>query len=391
VWSSLVDGWQRLPGWAQALGVYAAARLLSFVVLERTAHFQVANVWTGADPSYLQFAGIWDGDWYRRIAEAGYPLPLPVDALGQPLQSEWAFYPAYPFLVRAAMSVLGTSWVATAPTVSLLLGAGAVVVVHRLFARLAGPPVALGGVLLVSVFPTAPVLQLAYTESLALLALAASLYLLVTRRYLLAIPAVALLGFSRAVALPFAVVVLVHLVSRWRQRHGDPLTGSDLTRIVVLGVASVLAGLAWPVVVGVATGDLAAYTEIQSAWRGGSTEWLVPWWAVSRYLLGPWLGPVVLLGLLAALVGWVLHPSAAVLGTELRGWCLAYLGYLLVVVDPFTSVFRFLLLMFPLGLLVAAQARSRAHLLTWAAAFISLQVVWVVWLWRFTPPSDWPP
>jgi hypothetical protein len=41
--------------------------------------------------------------------------------------------------------------------------------------------------------------------------------------------------------------------------------------------------------------------------------------------------------------------------------------------------------------LVARTIRSQAHLLTWLAAMVSLQVVWVVWLWRFNPPSDLPP
>jgi len=28
---------------------------------------------------------------------------------------------------------------------------------------------------------------------------------------------------------------------------------------------------------------------------------------------------------------------------------------------------------------------------TLAVSFLAGQVVWVVWLWRFIPPSDWPP
>lgn len=381
-----------LPGWAQALVVWAAARLVSFAIVERTARFQAANGWTGADPTYLEFAGIWDGDWYRQIAEHGYPVPLPRDAAGAPQQSEWAFYPAYPFLVRAVTTVLGTSWETTAPMVSLALGAAAAVVVHRLFRRVAGEPAALGGLLLVAVFPSSPVLQLAYTESLALLALAGALYLLVTRRYLAAVPVVVLLGFTRAVALPFALVVGVHLVHRWRRRHAEPFGATERVRVVVLGLASAAAGVAWPVVVGVANGDLTVYADIQSAWRGGGeTVWLKPWWSMSQYLLGQWTGPVALAVLLVLTILWTTSRRARALGPELPAWCLAYLAYLLVVVEPFTSMFRFLILMFPLGLLAATSLRSRAHLLTWAGAFVALQVVWVVWLWRFSPPSDWPP
>lgn len=379
------------PGWAVALAVYALARFLSFLVLDRTARFQEASGWTGPQPSYLEFAGIWDGDWYRRIAENGYPVPLPRDATGHPAQSEWAFYPAYPFLVRGVMAVLETSWETTAPIVSVVLGAAAVVVVHRLFARIAGEQAALGGVLLFSVFPSSPVLQLAYTESLALLALAAALYLLVTRRYVWAMPAVVLLGFSRAVALPFAAVVAGHAVARWRARSDDPFPPSQRVAVVVLGLVSAAAGVAWPVLVGLVHGDLFLYADIQSAWRGGETVWLRPWWSMSQFLLGQWAGPVALVLLLAGTAVWLSGRRARALGPELLGWCVAYVLYLLVVVEPFTSLFRFLLLLFPLALVVATSVRSRGHLLTWAAAFVSLQVVWVVWLWRFSPPSDWPP
>jgi hypothetical protein len=381
-----------LPGWAQALVVWALARLVSFAIVERTARFQAANGWTGADPTYLEFAGIWDGDWYRKIAEHGYPVPLPRDAAGAPQQSEWAFYPAYPFLVRAVMTVLGTSWQVTAPMVSLALGAAAAVVVHRLFRRVAGEPAAIWGLVLVAVFPSSPVFQLAYTESLALLALATALYLLVTRRYLAAVPVVVLLGFSRAVALPFALVVLVHLVHRWRRRDVDRFGAGEVVRVVVLGLASAAAGVAWPVVVGLANSDLTVYADIQSTWRGGGeTVWLKPWWSMSQYLLGQWTGPVALAVLLIVTAGWTTSRRGRALGPELPAWCAAYLAYLLVVVEPFTSMFRFLLLLFPLGLLTATSLRSRAHLLTWAAGFVALQVVWVVWLWRFIPPSDWPP
>jgi hypothetical protein len=383
--------WRSWPGWVQALAVYAAARLASFFVVERTARFQVANGWTGADPTYLEFAGIWDGDWYRRIAEHGYPLPLPRDAAGQPVQSEWAFYPAYPLLVRAVMAVLGSSWTTTAPVVSLLLGGAAVVVVHRLFAHAAGRRAALAGVVLVSVFPSSPVLQLAYTESLALLALAASLYLLVTRRYVAAVPAVVLLGSTRAVALPFALVVAVHLVTRWRARRRDPFPPPQRIAVVVLGLVSAAAGVAWPLVVGLSTGQLDVYADIQSAWRGGDTAWVLPWLSMSQFLLGQWVGAVALLLLLGGAVWLLLGRRARRLPPELPAWCLAYLAYLVVVVQPFTSMFRFLLLMFPVAVLVARGIRSRGHLLAWVFAFVSLQVVWVVWLWRFTPPSDYPP
>lgn len=381
-----------LPGWAQALGVYLAARVVTALVTDRVARFQAANGWTAAQPDYLDFVGIWDGDWYRKIAESGYPQPLPVGADGRPAQSEWAFYPAYPILVRVVGQLTQADWRLAGPTVALLVGAAAAVVVHRLFADRAGHAVALAGVAVLAVFPSAPVLQYAYTESLALLCLAAALLLLTRRRYLWALAPVALLGMTRPVALPFALVVGTHLVLRWRARRSERLSGGETAGLVLLGLGSVAAGIAWPLTVGLRTGDLGAYTEIQSAWRGAQdVVWLKPWWTMSQYLLGEWVGPLLLLATVAGFVLLLASRPARVLGPDMTAWCAAYTVYLLAVVEPYTSIFRFLLLLFPLALVVASVVRSRAHLLTWLAASMGLQLVWIVWLWRFEPPSDFPP
>lgn len=380
-----------LPGWVQALLVYAATRLFAGVVTVCVARFQAESVWTPASPSYaVMSADLWDATWYRKIAEGGYPLPLPRSEDGAAAQSEWAFFPAYPLLVRLLMAVTGGSWEVVAPTTALLVGAAAAVVLRRLFARVAGEGAALAGLLLVLCAPAAPVLQYAYTESLALLALSWALLALVERRYGWCVVAVLLLGATRAVALPFALVVLVHAVARWRaEGRGVPVR--DRVALVGLLVASGVAGLAWPVAVGVATGIPDAYTQVQSAWRSGRVVWVEPWFRASSQLFGDVAGPVVLVVSLLALVWWCTGPAARSLGPELPTWVLAQQAYLLVVLDPWTSLFRYLLLQVPVALLIAVQVRSRAAVGAWAVAGLALQVVWVAWLWRFSPPSDWPP
>ncbi|MGQ7297815.1 hypothetical protein [Quadrisphaera sp. KR29] len=380
-----------LPGWAQALLVYAATRVFAAVATVCVAPFQEQSVWTPAAPSYpVMAAGLWDATWYRSIAEHGYPLPLPRSQDGAAAQSEWAFFPAYPLLVRVLMTVTGGSWEVVAPTTALLVGAGAAVVLRRLFARVAGEGAALAGLLLVLCAPAAPVLQYAYTEALALLALAWALLALVERRYGWCVLAVLLLGATRAVALPFVLVVLVHALARWRA-EGRGVAVRDRVALVGLLVASGVAGLAWPVAVGVATGVPDAYTQVQSAWRSGRVVWVEPWFRASSQLFGDVAGPVVLVAALLALVWWCTGPAARSLGPELPAWVLAQQAYLLVVLDPWTSLFRYLLLQVPVALLIAVQVRSRAAVGAWAVAGLALQVVWVAWLWRFSPPSDWPP
>lgn len=393
------------PWWAQALVVYAAARAFSAVVLLVVASRQVASGWTGASPGYADYTGLmWDATWYRTIAESGYPAELPVGADGAVQQNAWAFFPLYPLLVRADMTVTGGSWALVAPTVSLLAGAGAVLLIHRAVVRgapravAARPGLPLATVLLVSVFPTSVVLQVGYTESLALLLVAASLLALVTRRYGWACAAVLALGFTRAVALPMAVVVAVHLLVRWREWRaaGERPPGRDLAGIAAVGAAAVVSGVAWLAICGWVTGVPDAYLQTQEAWRGAATTAPFAGWG---YVPAFWFGdaaPWVVLAAAVFVVACLVTPSAWRLGRELHAWSAAYLLYLAAAVEPGSSLARFLLLAFPLGAATAGLVtRPRAARWAWTGGVVVLmlvlQVVWVRQIWRFEPPAGWPP
>jgi hypothetical protein len=384
--------WSALPPWAQALVVYGLTRVIAFVLVDRTARFQPASVWNPAEPGYLGVVSLWDGDWYRRIAEGGYPSELPRNEAGQVLQNQWAFYPLYPAIARGVMEVTGSSWALAATIVSLLCGAAAVVVMRSLVEPLAGRPLALWTVVLFCCYPAAPILQLAYTESLAVLLLVSALWCLHRGRYLAAVPIVLLVGIARPIGAPLALVVGLHVLrALWRHRV-EPLTRGRVVSMLALTAAAGAAMVLWPVVALVGTGESAAYTDTMTAWRVGHELHLFrPWLTITRYVMGYWTGPIVLTAVVAALVLWVTARSSRLIGWDLRVWCLAYTGYLLLVLDPFTSLARYLLLLFPLGTLLAAASTSGAYRRALAVAFLAGQVVWVVWLWRFVPPADWPP
>ncbi|SDS73807.1 hypothetical protein SAMN04489860_2244 [Paraoerskovia marina] len=392
----------RLPWWARVLVVYGGARAMSAVLLLAVAQQQAATLWTDAAPSYAEFTGgMWDANWYHQIAESGYPSTLPRGEDGAVQQNAWAFYPLYPALVRAVMTVTGLDWVVAAPTVSLLLGAGAILVLYRLvLAACPGlvrgrPGLPLAAVAVTSTFVSAPVMQVGYSESLALLLVTTALLLLVRGRYLTAVPVVLALGFARPVALPLACVVLwhgaVHGYRWWGARRGSRRGDvGAVARWAALLVATVVAGFAWQWVCAAATGEPDAYFLTQEAWRGtGEVVPLRPWFLVADWLFGgpgPWL-LVVLLAVVAAVVLW----PAARLGPELRSWLGAYLAYLVLVLEPGTSLVRFLLLAFPLFVLVVAWTRSRVWLAVVVLAGILGQFWWISSLWQLVPPSGWPP
>ena len=403
----------RWPWWVQVLAVYGAARLVSAAIFTLVATTQAANPWTDGAPSYPQYTGrMWDADWYRGISEDGYPSGLPRGADGSVLQNAWAFFPLFPALVRW-VTATGIGWDLAAPTLALLLGAAGMLVVHQVVATAVpdggrvpdpttpgGTPaerwsrrLPLATVAVLATFASAPVLQVAYTESLALLLLASALWCLQNRHYLPAIPLVLALGLTRAVALPLAIAVVAHAVSRWRD--ADHWPGADRWRVGALLAATLAGGLLWPAIVAARTGDLRAYTQTQAAWRGrGEVLPLVPWLDVARWLFGE-LGLVLLAALVAAAVLVVASRTMGALGPELRWWTGGYLGFLLVAVEPGTSLLRFVLLAFPVAAALSGWALRRRSWRAWLGVLLALGVVgmagWIGLIWRLVPPAGWPP
>lgn len=422
--------------WVQVLAVQAAARLVSAVVLLVVAERQAANLWTPASPSYLEYTGLmWDASWYRTIAEQGYPAELPVGADGRVQQNAWAFFPLFPALARVLMALTGAPWSTVAPLLALVLGTAALLVVHRVVALglaaavragTTGAPLdarvvralPLATVAVLATGAASPVLQVAYTESLALLLVAGALWCLLARRYAFAVPVVLALGLTRAVALPLVVAVAAHAWQRHREASrsagvpdegghapddvdaadtgaADPWAPGERWQLGALGLVAAVSGLLWPAVVGLATGRADAYTLTQAAWRGrGEVVPLVPWLDVARWLLGPWGAPA-LAAIAVGLAALLLTRPLARLGAVLRGWTAGYLGYLVLVLEPGTSLVRFGVLAFPVAA-VAAQLCLRSRWPRTALALVVLlgvlgQVAWVGLLWRLVPPSGWPP
>ncbi|WP_135848868.1 hypothetical protein [Serinibacter arcticus] len=386
------------------LTVYVLSRVLATgaLLIARTHQGESFEGWwpePAGRPPYGVFVGRWwDGWWYERIWAGGYPDALPVRD-GVVVINEWAFFPLYPGIVKAITTATGGTWIVVAPLVSLALGAIALLVVHRLVvvaapdAVAARPGLPLATVAVLAFFPSAVVLQVAYTESLALLLVATSLLLVVRRRYAWAMLAVAALGFTRAVALPMAVVVAVHLLVRWRDaRVGrEPFARRErVLGVALLGVAGLSGGI-WPLIAGAATGRVDAYVLTQGAWRPDRGVGVFAGWArvESFSPLGVGLTVVavaLVLGLLALAVFSRSHPARRI-GVELWVWCAAYILYLAAVGDLISSQLRFLLLAFPLAIVLVAlvprpgwAARAWTGLLVAGLAVGQVAWVWTVWM-----------
>lgn len=384
------------------LVAFALTRLVSGIILAIVAARQVPTGWTGPDVNYLTFTTQWDGQWYQAIAEHGYPKALPIDQLGTLQQNAWAFYPMFPFVTRVLMSATGLGFAVAGSTLSLVMSFVAAAAIAVLLRDRIGRPATLAVVVLWGSYPAAVVLQVAYTEAMAMALLALFLLAVTRRAWLPAAGLALLLGLTRPIAVPIAAVTLVALWLRWRERGEQPITTGEGVSALAALAACAVSGLLWPAVAGGVTGQADAYTATMSTWRGsGKVEPFTPWLDMSRYYFGATWGPVWLVTIFTVIAVMVLGPWATRLGPLLRTWSLAYPAYLLAVLDPFTSIFRYLIPLFPLlPVMIGVAGYPRwsgwqrlAVMRFWVllALFVIGQWYWIDVLWRFVPPTDFPP
>lgn len=390
--------------WAtRVLAIFVASRVVTTGILLAVAQLQPASDRTTAQPGLEEFSNIWDGQWYRVINGWGYPTEIPRDAAGTATESAWAFLPAYPMLLRLVTS-LGVPFSVVAPIASTLLAGAAMLVLYRLFARFLPSGSALFGVALFAFAPLSTILQVSYAESMHLLLLFSALLLLVSRRYALLVPVAALMALTRPSGLAFALALLLHLGHRWLTRHRDPLPPGDVVAIVVVGLTTAIAGVAWLGVAALVTGDPEAYLDTEYAWRAaylgpGEVVPFTPWFQGAHWWFDYWwhlpapvtwgLAVVAVLGLAGGFVALLASPGMRRLGPDIRFWLIAYALYLLAVFFPQSSTFRLLV---PLAPALGALAVPRSPV--WRAALLVAgvigQVVWTYGLWR-AETQDWTP
>ncbi len=370
------------------LVVYGISRLI-------TAAFMVAAPDSAHRSGYADLATAWDGGWYHTIATQGYPSALPLDVHGHIGPNPWAFSPAYPMIVRAFMAISGLDFSVVAPTLSLVLGAAAMVVIFVLMERAVSRFSACACVVLTCTFMAAPVLQLAYAESLALLLLAGALFMLRERKYVAVAALLLILALTRPVVLAFIPVVIAHGVGRWRGRGTDPFSRMDQGAVAFLTAWCVAATGLWPLIVASSTRNILAWSQTHEAWWTGPHFAPGLGWPASLLFNYGWPALAMLAFIVLLTLGIVLRPGAKAWGPELRSWSVAYPGYLLLATAPGPSVIRWMLLAFPLiwpfpeEATTWSERRFRILLIVMLAVVgLAMQWVWVSTFLASTAPSD---
>ena len=411
---------RRAPWWAWVLAIYSASRVVTTSILMAFAAQQPRNPWTEASPGYLDFARLWDGHWYWIIAAVGYPDEIPRDADGLAQENAWAFMPVYPMLVRAGLALTGggaaTDFAAVAVTISVVAGGAAALFFHALLRRWMSAGAAMLGTALFCVAPLSPIYQVAYAEALHLALLFLALLLVLERRWVPLAPVVTVMALTRPSGLAFALLLALVWLGRWWRARGGIEPFGMRERVTLLSVTAVagFAGLAWPGIVALATGDFLGYTDTELAWRRpyiGDVHLVpfTPWWQGAQWWLDDVLGPVALVALLLLAVCSFALPAMRRMPIELRFWVVAYSLYLLAVFFPRSSTFRLLVPLAPvlgaiaLGIVSAGQGALGRRLPRAAVApvrgvlaalaiglGIAGQVLWVHLGW-WVDGYDWTP
>ncbi|MFG3000637.1 hypothetical protein [Streptomyces sp. NPDC048340] len=361
-----------------ALGVFAAVRGSGVLVLS------AASWWAGRSPVRV-LGGSWDSVWYLWIAGHGYGRIQMWPASGS-VQSDVAFFPLYPLLVRAASQALPGGLAVAGLAVAWAAAALAAVGVYRVGEHLLG---ARAGVLLVALWaalPHAVVLTLAYTEALLAALAAWTLYALLRGRWLWAAGLAVAAGLTRptgiAVAAAVSVVAAHELLARGGGVRGRGVRGRGVRgrgvrssgvrgrvrggRAAEVWAAGLLAPAGWAayvLAVGVrGRNPLGGYFTVQRRWGSRFDFGAGALGSAAKVLTGGHVALATTVTVAVLAVAGLLAVLLALDRTPLP--LLAYTGVLLLITFGgagfFESKPRFLLPAFPLLLPVAAvMARAR--------------------------------
>ncbi|MEU3500952.1 hypothetical protein ABZ726_09330 [Streptomyces hundungensis] len=342
---------------APALGLFVAVRLTGLLVF-------AALAWHRGLSPRARLATAWDAGWYTRIAAHGYGRTLfwPDGAV----QSDLAFFPLYPALIRAVTVVLPVTGGTAGLLLSWTAAAAAAWGIYLIGERLYGRPVATLLVLLWGLLPHAVVLTMAYTEPVMTALAAWSLWAVLERRWLWAGSLALLAGLARPNAVAVAAAVLVaagHALWRGEGRSWRPWAGALLAPVGWCGY------VLW---VGMREGDLfGGYFAVQAGWTsrfdfGAGTLRFLKRLASAPYDLGFPMAALITAAMVLLFVLFALDRPALPL--------LVYTGVLVVIAVGgagfFESKPRFLLPAFPLLAPVAlalTRARPRAAVAVTAA------------------------
>jgi hypothetical protein len=339
----------------------------------------VARGWQFSPIKLLDMWGRWDSGWYLDIALNGYALRGPIETT----QSNVAFFPLYPLLIRTLLLLVPESW--RTPEMALFIGVVlsnvmflvALFVLYRLTLLLFNDrAVAQRTQWYIVLFPTSFFFASAYTEAAFLLFTVAMFYAALRRVWW----AAGILGALATLTRPSGILLIVPLawmygeMIEWKFRR---------VRWNSLWLALLpLAFLGFTVSLYPLTGDWIAPMRIQEAW---SSTLAAPWMTIFLPEIGfvPYitrLEQILLIGaLILSALALIKLPSKA-----LGLYVLLLLGAMLFK-GQLLSTLRYIGTAFPVFMTLALLGKhhivDRLVLIGFAAAQALLMAAWTRFYW----------
>jgi hypothetical protein len=206
-----------------------------------------------------------DTIWYTKIAEQGYSL----DDLST------AFFPLYPLLIRATMTLFPVNSVAAGIAVSSFAALGAFAWFFQLTRDQFGDQMARRALLWLAVFPTTFFLFAAYTESLFLFFAVGSWWFAQKRRWEFA----GLMGGLAALTRPQGFLLVLPLafifITQFRHRQVSLWRAANFLLVIC-------SGLLFVAHMSTLTGSLTAWFGIEGLWRQFSMPWQPIWQSLAE-------------------------------------------------------------------------------------------------------------
>ncbi|MBI5465192.1 glycosyltransferase family 39 protein [Candidatus Gottesmanbacteria bacterium] len=162
----------------------------------------------GGEENYFISPLLWgwanmDGAHYLSIAQNGY------------YQYEQAFFPLYPLLIRLISGLVGGNYLLAALFISHLSFLGSLIIFYKLLKKQFSEGVARWGIVFLLVFPTSSFFVSAYTESLFLLLVLGSIYSILKKKWA---TAGILTGLTSATRLVGIFLLPMLILEWWREK-----------------------------------------------------------------------------------------------------------------------------------------------------------------------------
>ena len=257
---------QQIRAWASDLRYLAAMFLASRLVLTAIGliarHLLPANV-EGKPASlssypWLDIWGVWDSFWYMDIVQNGYSMASRLSYL--PEQTNLAFFPLYPLLVKLLGNVLGDRYFLA----GLLISNGCLLLACYLLYQLVrlehGRKIARRAVKYLFLFPVSFILSGFFTESLYLCLTLLCFYLARQRHWWLAGICGAALSATRTLGVLIAIPLAFEYLRSRRFKLRNIRWNGLFLLLVPLGLAAFCA-YSYQI-----TGDFLFFKTNQAAW-----------------------------------------------------------------------------------------------------------------------------